>query len=88
MVEMETLGLKLYYDEQAIETATPAGKAMIHMCIVVSEFERDVIRERANQGFARAQPRRSHCWAHSVLNQTDIRAPCLILKVTFKNVQR
>jgi hypothetical protein len=32
--------------------------------------------------------RRSHCWAHSVFNQTDIRAPCLILKVTFKNTQR
>ena len=56
MVEMETLGLKLYYDKRAIETATPPGKAMIHMCIVVSEFERDVIRKRVNQGFARAQP--------------------------------
>jgi hypothetical protein len=56
MVEMETLGLKLYYYKRAIETARPAGKAMIHMCIVVSEFERDVIRKRVNQGFARAQP--------------------------------
>jgi DNA invertase Pin-like site-specific DNA recombinase len=55
MVEMDALGVKQYYDKQAIDTATPAGKAMIHMCVVFSEFERDMIRDRVNQGLRRAR---------------------------------
>ncbi|SED78581.1 Site-specific DNA recombinase [Rhizobiales bacterium GAS188] len=55
MVEMEALGVKQYYDKQAIDTATPAGKAMLHMCVVFSEFERDMIRERINVGLKRAR---------------------------------
>jgi DNA invertase Pin-like site-specific DNA recombinase len=55
MVEMDALGVKQYYDKQAIDTATPAGKAMIHMCVVFSEFERDMIRDRVNQGLQRAR---------------------------------
>jgi hypothetical protein len=46
--------------------------------IEVDAFERDEHHDS----------RRSHCRAHSVFNQTDIRAPCLILKVTFKIAQR
>ena len=46
--------MKQYYDKQAIDTKTPAGKAMIHMCVVFSEFERDLIRERVHQGLQRA----------------------------------
>jgi DNA invertase Pin-like site-specific DNA recombinase len=55
MAEMDALGVKQYYDRQAIDTATPAGKAMIHMCVVFSEFERDMIRDRVNQGLKRAR---------------------------------
>ncbi|SED40271.1 Site-specific DNA recombinase [Rhizobiales bacterium GAS191] len=55
MVEMDLLGVKQYYHKQAIDTATPAGKAMIHMCVVFSEFERDMIRDRVNQGLQRAR---------------------------------
>ena len=55
MVEMDALGVKQYYDKQAIDTATPAGKAMIHMCVVFADFERDMIRERVHQGLQRAR---------------------------------
>ena len=55
MVEMDALGVKQYYDKQAIDTATPAGKAMIHMCVVFSQFERDMIRERVMAGLERAR---------------------------------
>ena len=55
MVEMDALGVKQYYDQQAIDTSTPAGKAMLHMCVVFSEFERSMIRERVMAGLARAR---------------------------------
>jgi DNA invertase Pin-like site-specific DNA recombinase len=55
MVEMDALGVGQYYDRQAIDTSTPAGKAMIHMCVVFAEFERDMIRDRVNQGLQRAR---------------------------------
>ncbi|SEF12828.1 Site-specific DNA recombinase [Rhizobiales bacterium GAS191] len=55
MVEMDALGVAQYYDRQAIDTATPAGKAMIHMCTVFAEFERGVIVERVKAGLDRAR---------------------------------
>jgi DNA invertase Pin-like site-specific DNA recombinase len=55
MVEMDALGVAQFYEQQAIDTSTPAGKAMLHMCVVFSEFERSMIRERINAGLDRAR---------------------------------
>jgi DNA invertase Pin-like site-specific DNA recombinase len=55
IAEMDALGVKQYYDQQVIDTSTPAGKAMIHMCVVFSEFERSMIRERVMAGLDRAR---------------------------------
>ena len=55
IAEMEAAGIGQYYHQQAIDTATPAGKAMVHMCMVFAEFERDLIRERITAGLARAR---------------------------------
>jgi DNA invertase Pin-like site-specific DNA recombinase len=40
---------------QAIDTSTPAGKALSQMLGVFAEFERALIRERVNAGLARAR---------------------------------
>ena len=55
MVEMDALGVAQFYSQQAIDTSTPGGKAMLHMCVVFSEFERSMIRERVLAGLARAR---------------------------------
>jgi hypothetical protein len=40
--------------KQVMPASTPAGKAMFQMMGVFAEFERSMIRERVNAGFARA----------------------------------
>ncbi len=53
--EMHALGVDLYLHQQAIDTTTPAGKALFQMMGVFAEFEREMIRERVNAGLARAR---------------------------------
>jgi DNA invertase Pin-like site-specific DNA recombinase len=55
IAEMDAIGIGQFYQQQAIDTSTPAGRAMIQMCVVFAEFERDMIRERIYAGLARAR---------------------------------
>ena len=52
--EFKALGVGLYLHQQAMDTATPSGKAMFQMCGVFAEFERAILKERINAGLARA----------------------------------
>jgi DNA invertase Pin-like site-specific DNA recombinase len=45
----------LYLHQQALDTSTPAGKALFQMCGVFAEFERSMIQERVRCGLARAR---------------------------------
>jgi DNA invertase Pin-like site-specific DNA recombinase len=40
-----------------IDTSTPNGKLTFHLSAALAEFERDIIRERTNAGFAAARAR-------------------------------
>src|SRR5271167_4683239 len=53
--ELNAAGCDLYLEKQAVDTSTPAGKAMFGMLGVFSEFERSMIVERVRAGMARAQ---------------------------------
>lgn len=53
--ELRSVNCGLYLHQQAVDTTTPAGKAMLQMCGVFAEFEREMIRERVNAGLARAK---------------------------------
>lgn len=53
--EMHGAGVDLYLHQQAIDTTTPAGKAMFQMCGVFAEFERSMIQARVKAGMARAK---------------------------------
>jgi DNA invertase Pin-like site-specific DNA recombinase len=53
--ELDAKGVGLYLDKQAVDTSTPAGKALFQMCGVFAEFERSLIVERVNAGLARAR---------------------------------
>ena len=52
--ELHACGIDLYLHQQAIDTTTPAGKAMFQMCGVFAEFERGILSERVKAGLNRA----------------------------------
>jgi DNA invertase Pin-like site-specific DNA recombinase len=53
--ELHALGIDLYLHQQAIDTTTPAGKAMFQMCGVFAEFEKGILSERVKAGLSRAR---------------------------------
>lgn len=55
MEELDAFGVSQLYLQQGIDGSTPAGRAMIQMAIVFSEFERGIIRERIMAGLERAK---------------------------------
>ncbi|MDF2809229.1 MAG: Resolvase domain [Microvirga sp.] len=55
LTEIHASGADLYLHQQALDTSTPAGKAMFQMMGVFAEFERSMIQERVKAGLARAR---------------------------------
>lgn len=55
LAEIQSVGVDLYLHQQAVDTTTPAGKAMFQMLGVFAEFERSLIRSRVNAGLDRAR---------------------------------
>jgi DNA invertase Pin-like site-specific DNA recombinase len=53
--EMAAINIGLYIHQQAVDSTTPAGKAMLQMSGVFAEFERAMLMERINAGIARAK---------------------------------
>lgn len=58
--EFEALGVDLVVLDQAIDTTTPAGRLLFHVLAAISEFERDLIRERVVAGMQRAKAQGKH----------------------------
>lgn len=50
-------GVGLRSLRESLDTTTPAGKLTFHLFAALSEFERDVVRERTQAGLAAAQAR-------------------------------
>ncbi|MDQ0510631.1 recombinase family protein [Ancylobacter amanitiformis] len=55
LTELHARGADLYLHQQALDTSTPAGRAMFQMMGVFAEFERSMIQERVKSGLARAK---------------------------------
>jgi len=53
--EFEVLGVDLVVLDQALDTTTPAGRLLFHVLAAISEFERDLIRDRVLAGLRRAK---------------------------------
>ena len=53
--ELNAVGCDLYLEKQAVDTTTPAGRALFQMLGVFAEFERAIIQERIHAGLARAR---------------------------------
>lgn len=52
--EINAKGVDLYLHQQALDTSTPAGRAMFGMLSVFADFEREMIRSRIMAGLARS----------------------------------
>lgn len=52
--DLKAAGVGMYLHQQAVDTTTPSGKALVQMCGVFAEFERAMIQERVKTGLARA----------------------------------
>jgi DNA invertase Pin-like site-specific DNA recombinase len=55
MAEMDAAGVSLYSDQQAIDSTSPFGKAMMQMASVFGELEREMIRARVVAGLNRVR---------------------------------
>jgi len=53
--ELDVVGCDLYLHQQALDTTTPAGRALFQMLDVFAEFERESLRSRVKAGLARAR---------------------------------
>ena len=53
--ELQGAGIHLFLHQQALDTSTPAGKALFQMLGVFSEFERAMIQDRVRAGLERAR---------------------------------
>jgi DNA invertase Pin-like site-specific DNA recombinase len=53
--ELSAMNVDLYLHQQSVDSSTPGGKAMLSMCAVFAEFERNMIIERVTAGMARAR---------------------------------
>lgn len=53
--ELQAAGVELYLHQQAVDTTTPAGRALFSMLGVFAEFERSIIIERTKAGLERAK---------------------------------
>jgi DNA invertase Pin-like site-specific DNA recombinase len=55
LAELNAVGCDLYLERQAVDTTTPAGRALFQMLGVFAEFERAILQERIHAGIARAR---------------------------------
>lgn len=73
--ELQGKGVDLYLHQQAVDTSTPAGRALFQMCGVFAEFERSMIQERVKAGIARyrANPKNKAWGAGKTAPETEAR---------------
>src|SRR6202046_4904787 len=55
LAELDAAGVALYSDQQAIDSTSPFGKAMMQMACVFGELEREMIRARVVAGLNRVR---------------------------------
>jgi DNA invertase Pin-like site-specific DNA recombinase len=55
LAELDAAGVALYSDQQAIDSTTPIGRAMIQMASVFGEQELQIIRSRVTAGLDRVR---------------------------------
>lgn len=55
LAELDAAGIRLYCDQQGINSSTPMGRAMVQMASVFAEQERSILRDRVIAGLERVR---------------------------------
>src|ERR1700728_1216290 len=70
--EMRGAGVGLFLLKQALDSETSTGRAMLGMCSMFAELEREIIRERIFAGLARARAQGKTLGRLPVSNRTEV----------------
>lgn len=70
--DMRAAGVGLFLLKQGLDSETPTGRAMLGMCSVFAELEREIIRERIHAGLARARAQGKRLGRLPVSNRTEV----------------
>jgi DNA invertase Pin-like site-specific DNA recombinase len=73
LTELHAARADLYLHQQALDTSTPAGRALFQMCGVFAEFERSMIVERVRAGVARARAQGKRLGRPTVVDDVVLR---------------
>src|ERR1017187_4116229 len=71
--DLRGAGVGLFLLKQGIDSETPTGRAMLGMCSVFAELEREIIRERIHSGLARAKAKGKKLGRRPVSSRTEER---------------
>ena len=55
LAELDAAGIRLYCDQQGIDSSTPMGRAIIQMASIFGEQERSILRDRVIAGLNRVR---------------------------------
>jgi DNA invertase Pin-like site-specific DNA recombinase len=69
--DLRGAGVGLFLLKQGLDSETPTGRAMLGMCSVFAELEREIIRERIHAGLARARAQGKKLGRLPISNRTE-----------------
>jgi DNA invertase Pin-like site-specific DNA recombinase len=75
--DLRGAGVGLFLLKQGLDSETPTGRAMLGMCSVFAELEREIIRERIYAGLARAKAQGRTLGRKPVSSKTEERIRAL-----------
>src|SRR5580704_13745767 len=75
--DMRASGVGLFLLKQGLDSETPTGRAMLGMCSVFAELEREIIRERIHAGLARARSQGKRLGRPSISSNLEARIKTL-----------
>jgi DNA invertase Pin-like site-specific DNA recombinase len=71
--DLRAAGVGLFLLKQGLDSETPTGRAMLGMCSVFAELEREIIRERIHAGLSRAKAQGKTLGRKPVSSRTEER---------------
>ena len=87
MDALQAVGIDLFAEKQALNTATPAGRMVFGIFSALAEFEREIIRERVKSGIARAKANGIKCGRPSNVNDA-VRSAVKLLREQGKPIRQ
>lgn len=80
MGEVQSAGVDLYFEKQAINTGTPSGRMIFGIFAALGEYEREICRDRILSGIARARAEGKRLGRPSVWTNPGLQNAALLLR--------